>query len=228
MAITNSLLLKSRRNDVFLAIKQRQLNPLEFEWHEVASEQSEDTKVSLLVHRLTTLYFLFDVLEHLPHCTYSPGTDRTVAIEYPGDWDGQFNHCKKWLDNLKREIEEPDLWATVAEEKQLVASASADIENTPFSADEIQRISIVIAEIRTYVLQTSNPTDSQLQFINARLAYLEEASKRLGRKDWLTLAVGIITNIVVGVALAPEAAREIFRMTGRLLGWISPATPLLL
>jgi hypothetical protein len=227
VAITNSLLLKSHRNEVFLAIKERQLNPLEFEWHEVASDQSDDTKVSLLVHRPTTLYFLFDVLERLPHCTYSPGTDRTVAVEYPGDWEGQFNHCKKWLDNLKREIDEPDLWATVTEEKQLVASASADIENAPFSAGEMQRISIAITEMRTYVVQTGNPTEQQLQFISARLAYLEDASKRLGRKDWLTLAVGVITNIVVGVALAPDAARELFRMAGRLLGWIAPAVPLL-
>jgi hypothetical protein len=67
----------------------------------------------------------------------------------------------------------------------------------------------------------------QLRFINARLAYLEDASKRLGRKDWMTIAVGIVTNIVVGAAFAPDTARELFRMAGQLFGWISSASPLL-
>ena len=32
--------------------------------------------------------------------------------------------------------------------------------------------------------------------------------------------MGTLTNIVVGAALAPEAARELLRTAGALLGWV--------
>lgn len=121
---------------------------------------------------------------------------------------------------VRREYLEPDLWELAQDDKRLIADNIDDFNNSPFSADEQRRISGAINELREFILSSSSYTESQCQFIEARLQHLEEASKRLGRKDWITLAMGTLTNIVVGVVLAPDAARELLRTAGALLGWI--------
>jgi hypothetical protein len=60
----------------------------------------------------------------------------------------------------------------------------------------------------------------QLKFIDARLGHLKDAAGRLGRKDWTTLAMGALTSIIIGAALPPDSARELFSLAGRLLAWI--------
>ena len=71
------------------------------------------------------------------------------------------------------------------------------------------------------MVATAGHTEEKNSFITLRLTHLEDASKRLGRKDWITLAMGTLTNIIVGVALAPDAARELLRNAGALLGWVA-------
>jgi hypothetical protein len=223
--MNKNLILRSQANEVFRAIQQEGLNPSDFGWSEILSNQPPELVVSQPTHSATGFYFKFDFDRGSHHATFSPGDGSTTSSVYPAAWGGQLHWCTQWLRQLHRELEEPDLWSSVTEEKQLVASASSDLENTPFSLEEQQKISLAIAEIRIFLLDTNRFAGPQVQFIEARLKHLEEASRRLGRKDWITLAIGALTNIIVGVALAPDAARELLRMAGGLLGWISSGFP---
>jgi len=55
---------------------------------------------------------------------------------------------------------------------------------------------------------------------NARrrqLNYLAEAASRMGRQDWIHTTIGVIFTIAVGVGLAADQARELFRFVGNTL-----------
>jgi hypothetical protein len=108
----------------------------------------------------------------------------------------------------------------VQDEKLLVREASEQDSNALFTVEERGRIHLAIGEIRVQLVSVVGTNAEQLAYIDARLQHLEEASERLGRKDWINMAVGIITNIVIGVSLAPEAARDLFQKAGTLLAWV--------
>ncbi|HEV3456075.1 MAG TPA: hypothetical protein VHG32_05915 [Thermoanaerobaculia bacterium] len=109
----------------------------------------------------------------------------------------------------------------LASETQLVRTAAGPFDdNAPFTTPEKIRVVQVIHELKQHLLLTTELSASQLKFIEARLGHLEDAAGRLGRKDWTTLAMGALTSIIIGTALSPDSARELFSLAGRLLSWI--------
>ncbi len=178
--------------------------------------------VKTIPHTPTGYYFIFDRPDTMPCRIYFP-SDNAVTVTNSGiktNWNEIIPVLKEWILIVRREYLEPDLWELSKSDKRLVAKEINDLENTPFTLEEQQRISKAISEIRAHLLTGFSHTETQLKFIEARLQHLEDASKRLGRKDWITLAMGTFTNIVVGVTLAPDAASELLRTAGSLLGWV--------
>jgi hypothetical protein len=222
-----SLILKSQRNSVFEEIRSAGLGPGAFRWTEVPSTNTENLLVSQLEHVPTEFFFKFDFHRDSHWTLYAPGEGRAEEPRYPGSWDGQLSHLRKWLENLARELDAPDLWSTILEERALVASATGELPNTTFAPEEQRRISLAVNELRVFLVATGQLSNEQVRFVSSRLKHLEDAATRLGRKDWITLAIGALTNIIVGIALAPDAARELLRMAGRLLGWVAPDVPTL-
>ena len=100
-------------------------------------------------------------------------------------------------------------------------------ENTPFSATEQQRISDNLRELKEYMIANLHLTASGQSFVEARLSYLEEASRRMGRKDWIIITVGVLVTIAVNLALPPETVRELFRVATDFLEWLLHEVPLL-
>lgn len=217
-------LLKSQKNDTFLIVTDAGLNPTEFEWSEVDTrwKNNGEIPVAQLTHSPTGYYFSFDRYKDSANPRYFPGESVAAEVDcgQMDDWQNVAQHLKVWVSVVRREYLEPDFWHLSKSDKRLVVTQIDDIENVPFTLAEQERLSGAINEIREYLLTSFEHTTAQRQFIEARLQHLEDASKRLGRKDWITLAMGTFTNIVVGVALAPEAARELLRTAGALLGWV--------
>jgi hypothetical protein len=223
-----AVLLLSQRNAVFSLVVEVGLDPTQFEWKRSSSRKTADLVVSRLHLRDTRYFFLFDFHRGQHYAIYSPGEDRLEAEDYPGPWELQLEYVRRWLASLKTEIESPDLWAAITEPSGLVAAvADTGDDNGPFTHAERARIASSLEEIKQYLLSTQTQTSEQRAFVNARLDYLESAAHRLGRKDWITLALGVMTNIVIGVALNPEAAREMFRLAGQVLAWLQRAPHLL-
>lgn len=127
---------------------------------------------------------------------------------------------RQWLDDVSTEHIEPDLWRTNEDERAVISQNFEETGNAPFTPMEQTRIYVAVNEIKEFLISTGEYSGTQLQFIEHRLAHLEDSSKRLGRKDWIMLAMGTLTNIIVGVSLAPEATREFIRTANALLGWI--------
>lgn len=227
----NIKLLRSQTNDVFRSLIGIGFMPSEFEWRARPSGFQEDTTVPLLLHKQTGFYFVFDMnAGKMRICLASPhkGVAGEGYIQSVEKWEALLRIFSTWLEDVKREQTEPDLWRTTSTERLLIAPRLDDLENSPFDEPERARISLAIEEMRQFLRLTGHYTKEQMAFIDSRLNHLEESSHRLGRKDWITLAMGTLTNIVVGVALAPDAAREFVRTASNLFGWITSGLHLLL
>jgi hypothetical protein len=218
-------LLRSQKNQVFQALKQRGLPLEEFIWHTCASERTEDMEVPLLIHAPSTFFFVFDQQNGGDWVLYSPASSRLKEAQNAGDWGSTMHYVNIWAAALNRELTTPDLWAALKVQKQLAASSLEVRDNTPFSTAEQQSIAVAIHQLQTEFISATKATGERLHKIEQQTAYLVDASKRLGRKDFLLLLVGSLTSFVLEHTLASDAARHLFDIATKLLGWIGPTTP---
>ena len=134
--MAENLILNSQKNEVLLTIQDIGLDPSEFQWATWSSNQTKYLMVSTVIHELTEYYFMFDFKDRKQFAEFSPGTEAQVEYDYPGSWTFQSVAVRKWLTSLKREIETPDLWAAIGEEKKLAEAASSfEIPNSPFTTE---------------------------------------------------------------------------------------------
>ena len=223
--MTTNLLLRSQQNELHREIQRLRVPASDFKWQEELSQFSREVNVAVLVHVPTKFDLVFDKEKNASSwfAVASPH-DEMIGRGYlgrAGDWQSMFEIAKGWLAVVAKEHFEPNLWHLNDVERALGAPAFDEMDNRKFSEIELSRIESALVELKAFLVATSGHTGEQNSFITLRLTHLEDASKRLGRKDWITLAMGTLTNIIVGVALAPDAARELLRNAGALLGWVA-------
>lgn len=222
--MTTNLLLRTQQNDIYREIQRLEMSPPDFAWREEESRYLRDRAVPVLVHSPTEFDFVFDTSNQDRWVAFSSPHLEQIGRGHVGkanDWQSMLEIAKSWLVIVAKEHFEPYLWRLNESEGTLSAPLFDALDNRKFTEVELARISSALSEIRAFLVATSGCTTEQLSFVDSRLTHLEEASKRLGRKDWITLAMGALTNIVVGIALAPEAARELLRTANSLLGWVA-------
>lgn len=216
-------LLKTQANEVLNAVRKNGLDPADFAW------ELEETPTLRHTHHLD-YFFTFHRWGKTGgghQARYCPGrvAVRDGSVAY--NWQEQLSLVEEWLANLKREIQAPDLWSLLSEQTALVQAASADSTNTPFSATEIEEISDGLRELQAYIENTHHLDEQKHAFLKSRLVYLEDAAHRQGRQDWLHTAIGVLFTVVMGLAMAPDQAKEIFRFIGNVLEAILKTPPLL-
>jgi hypothetical protein len=109
----------------------------------------------------------------------------------------------------------PDLWSTVSEDTHLIKLA-ADQDNEPFTPIQQLQFKKALDEIKAYLITHHNLTGGRLETIEGRLSYLEEAVTRMGRKDVIHIAIGVLANIATGLALDASSTRELFQFAGQI------------
>ena len=203
-------LLRSQKNELFAAVQKKGLKPSEFEWVIIDSVFSTNLKIPKLIHQPTEHYYIFD-LKNGEHCTeYSPGgVDKWKASKYPGSWYYQQKHFDNWLNLLKNEVE-PDLWEFISKENIFREISDSANNDYPFNIEEQEYISTRLHEIERCLISTQNLSKEHEEFVKARLNYLEEASKRQIRRDWMHTMIGVLFTIIVGIGMSPSAANELF------------------
>ena len=214
------LILKTQANEIFEAIVKIGLNPSDFQWQEDDSQSSEVAlhKVSKLVHQPTEYYFIFDYHYARHYAKRSPGKDCAVESKLTENWIQQFHFAREWLNFLKQEVDAPNLWDALAQERGLVEAATAsETGNNPFTESEKKYIASQILEIGEYIKTSFNLSEKHIIFLQSRLEYLTQSAKRQGRRDWLHTAIGVLFTIIVGISLSPDQARELFRFVTNAL-----------
>jgi len=207
--VPNELLLPSQRNDVLERVINAGLKPAEFDWAEWSSDFEKSRKISALIHRPSKdFWFMFERgLRGGHYAIFSPGNETPRESQYPGEWVGQLGYVDQWLGYLRREIEAPDLWATVAAGPGIDAGTS----NAPFTPTELEVIGERLAEIETRITELKALQEGQAQYVHETLDYLKVTAKGEGRRNWINMAIGVIFNIVLFLALPPDQAGALFR-----------------
>jgi hypothetical protein len=210
-------LKRVEKNEIFSLVVDVGLNPAEFGWldeeyTEYIDGEPVQFKTSRLKHRPTRYFCRFGGLR----VEMSPGPDHRVEYEeHHNNWQIKRAAAQLWLEELRKEVDAPDLWATIGQEKALsTAAASADLDNRPFTAAEQSLIATKLDEIKAYLLGGQRFAADEADAVERGFAYLKEAADRMGRKDWLNILIGGLISLAIGLALEPEKARGLLRPAG--------------
>jgi len=210
-------LKKSEKSEIFLLVQESGLTLADFIWTDEKSNECESIEAvqfltSVLTHRPTEYFCKFGGYR----MWYSPGRKERVHTEsHYSRWADKRDVAQLWLEELRKEVDAPDLWATIGQEKALsAAAASPDLDNRPFTAAEQSLIATKLDEIKAYLLEGQKFAADQAETVEREFAYLKESSRRLGRKDWLNILLGGLFGLAVTLALDPEKARGLMRLAG--------------
>ncbi len=215
-------LKKWQRNAVFEAIRAAGLSPEEFDL-----EHSEDE--SILRHGPSGASFAFEGVAGNYATRYSAGDapveERTGLSQFR-----MMQQVEFWLGALRPDIDTPDLWAQLQSESRLLGAVSDEaVENTPLSPSEQEEIAEQLRELTAYVRRVYSLSDLQMRLLEERLDYVAAATSRVGRKDWLLIATGMMLSYVLEAALPPDAARDVLgtllTSIGHILGQVPRGLP---
>jgi hypothetical protein len=214
------MLQKFQRNQIFEAIRAAGLDPGQFDLNYSDSEFR-------IKHKWSESYFTVS-----PESAYYVGKslvgDGSVWPTGPSGWQSLLARVSGWLQEVKRDLDTPDLWAELQRETQLLGAGSSVVtENTPFTPDEQREIAGRLDEAAKHVSETNLLSMAKMQVLQEKIDYLITASSRFGRKDWLIVFMGVILPFILSAALPPESARTIFTTFIRSIGLLYPELPLI-
>lgn len=214
--INKRILLNSQINAIYDYINLSGLKHNDFQWLVTNSSISPYWEVPQLLHTPTGYYFKFDVKQGNLVSVYFPNKEGVVYTKTWPTWEPQLNDFIIWFDLLKSELDTPNLWETILSEGIFFGDVSAegDLSNDPFNVIEQKYISGKIIEIGDFLKNKYSLLEREIGIISNKLTYLEEASKRLGRKDWINVLIGISFKIAYDLGLSSAPAKEFFKFIG--------------
>ena len=111
---------------------------------------------------------------------------------------------RRWADEVKRDVDTPDLWADLERDGEILTGARfVDVDNTPFTLDEQAEIAVRLLEIIEFAKTTYALSSAQVVELEAKFDAAKTAAGRIGRKDWLLLFFGVMFTVIVG-SLCPQ------------------------
>ena len=199
---------KAERNALYKTIVEAGLNPIEFEfspgllYYQITHKPTESTFGIEPTRRDT-----FKILTRIEPDGYH---------EHRGQsWGALLELARAWCEDLK----EPDLWHDIEAAREIFDSASTEgADNAPLTPEERTEISAQLAAIKESIRNTYTLSSDTLSRIEARLDEAEQASRRMGRKDWLLLFSGTVLTLIVTDIVTPDVAQHIFTMALQSLG----------
>jgi len=156
----------------------------------------------------------------LPNIEKTLGTGGAVLFETPDD--GLFE-----VRVLSTSLAQAGLLVSHVSPRPGIAGGLVDQDatNSPFTPTELARIADSLHRTRLSLSERRDITPEQMDLISRKLDEMQAASERLGRKDWMNLAVGTLTSIIVTAALDRGVAKALLQAAGTALSWLF-GTPL--
>jgi hypothetical protein len=135
-------------------------------------------------------------------------------------WPSVLVKVKDWAWMVKRDVDTPDLWDEVRRRQGvLTGTIYENSDNSPFTAAELANIADKVQQIKEFV-KTQPISEARMLSAAAKLDYVVEASRRLGRKDWAIIFGGAIVSTIVADLLPREVMGDILTMAAQVLGHI--------
>jgi len=216
-------LLRSQRSRVFELLQEAGLEPAEFSW--AKEEIVGGIVVSRLNHRDGMHYFQFSSHELNAWCVVCPGRYRSIDYEYPKDWEEQEGVFRNWAAYLKREIQVPDPWGTLAKYQAVLGMERPDnVVNEPISAYEADEIRQVLTRLGERIAQELKLDGEAAALVRAKFAYLAEAARRQRSRDWVYMALGACATIAMSLSLSADGAAALWGLMQKEVGRVAHLT----
>ena len=120
------------------------------------------------------------------------------------------HYIPHWLREIQATVGVPDYWAELKRDRRSLAIIQrGDFENTVFSGDEQQQIASVLYNMKKQVKEQFALSSEQVDRVEKSLDELVEASKRMGRKDWVIYFLGAITALVITATVTAGVGEHI-------------------
>jgi hypothetical protein len=197
---------KFQSNAVFRAIAAGGLEPRECDLTE------GDTEIRIS-HVPSGSYFVLGGSAIAYTGTYVVGNSAVSWPTGPISWTSVPEQVRRWAEQVKQDVETPDLWAELQREREILTGVRYEaVENTPFTPDEQAEIAQQLRAIKEDLKKKYSLSSEQMSRVEARLDEAEAASRRIGRKDWLLLFAGVIFTLIATGLLPPESVHHVFMM----------------
>jgi hypothetical protein len=204
------LLTKRQRNAIFEALRARGVDPQSCALRDPLSTWRQFS--ALIRHGSSLSRFRIKGYSAKPgtYVAFMTVGDTYQGRSSEGEWDTLMAALDTWAREVAYESDTPDLWTELQQVPEILATAQAGgASNKPFAPDEQAEISRRLDEIKNLVREKFDLTDEQLAAIDQRLDDAEEASKRLGRKDWLMMFYGGLVSTFITDAVPPTVIQTV-------------------
>src|SRR5664279_864882 len=194
-------LVKWKRNQVFQAVEASGLSPESFDW--------DDGGEDIYLRYLPSVACFVVCGDPGSYVLRFVAGDEPVVERTVYSWESLMTRIEQWLGDVKRDTETPDLWAEVRRQTELLAAVGDEsVDNTPFTPSEQEGIARRLENFRTQVNDAHALSEQKLRDLESAIEYLVDASRRLGRKDWLLVFIGA-TATGLATAIPSDASRHI-------------------
>lgn len=219
--VSDVRLLPTEKATIFHIVTEARFSSLEFSWKDEKCWESFRSSMgggaeylaSRLTHTATSFYIRFGGA----FTEFSPSDKGRVEWASFKDWRSRVQSCHLWVAELRKQVDTPDLWSLAQHETALIEIAGSVVNNLPFTAEEQSEIASKLDAIGRYLLSMGEFQAREIGIIESRLGYLEDSSKRFGRKDWLNLAFSTFFGLAVSLALDPPKAHALLQRAGAVL-----------
>lgn len=211
---------KKYRNELFHLITELGFNPDEFDLIEDTEKEFPTTTISykntplkFIIRNSPENYEYFDY-QYTP---YGPGyvlTDFEPLNDFT-DFNTTYSVLKGWLKytikGYNEDAQEPDLWSEFKKGNKTLNINQIDFnDKSTFSLDEKKQILMAINELKSLIHKNLQTTQEQQNLVIDRLNYLIEASERLNKFDWKSLAISTLMSITIALSLDTQKGQVLF------------------
>jgi hypothetical protein len=205
-------LLKTAQNNVLDSVRASGIAPTQFVWETVVIQEWAGGyqcryTTSKFVHVPSGFYYQFGAYND----TFSPGHLQRVQYEKVVHWQSRLQVVIYWLNELKEQLDAPDLWVELLQVRQLSQTASdsrIELASAQFTPEEKEYVIRQLHEIKQHLIGQYQFQLEQTQAIDQGFQDIADAMNRFGKKDWINYAVGLLINIAVAAVFSPQAAND--------------------
>jgi hypothetical protein len=220
-------LTKQQKNEIFRIIENKGLSPSRFSWTTrvknlttghggITRGYVEHSATALVIcHEGKDFRFTFECNEDGYY--YSSLVPQLIPgkIVLAENWNGLIQKFEDWLDIIKYELEEPDLWKELPRGQALTSIPPDYSRDEKFSPEERRLVVEQLSKIEKFIIQSNQLSGASAIQVRQTFIYLQQRSETTSKLDWKNLFAGAIIGLILNKAV--DNAPEIMKLCNELL-----------
>jgi hypothetical protein len=186
-------LTKNEKNEIFTMIERKGLDPQHFSWEThiskfvtvyeehyyqaVSGHRPESAEVLVTIHDGREFSFTFERDDRGTFfAAVEPHIDVGHGVETKS-WKGLLGAFNDWLDVVRYEIHETDLWSQLPHDAPLAAIPEDYSSDEHFSPAEVHTLRDRLKEIETFIIQTNSLRGGPAVQVQQTFLYLQQKAE---------------------------------------------------